>query len=125
MTVTPSVDKVTTFLWRLKELRDFIDNVYLPDVLTIAEVYRDYAEMGTGCKNLLSYGAFDLDNEPAVTRRKRFFQMARYRQGKLETVDPAKITEDIASSWYSSPSHLSPAVGETLPDPKKQAATLG
>jgi len=43
VTVTPSVDKVTTFLWRLKELRDFISNVYLPDVLTIAEVYRDYA----------------------------------------------------------------------------------
>jgi hydrogenase large subunit len=119
VTVTPSVDKVTTFLWRLKELRDFIDNVYLPDVLTIAEVYRDYAEMGTGCKNLLSYGAFDLDNEPAVAKRKRFFQMARYRQGKLEPVDPAKITEDISSSWYSSPSHLSPAIGETQPDPRK------
>ncbi|MBI3670029.1 MAG: nickel-dependent hydrogenase large subunit [Acidobacteria bacterium] len=119
VTVTPTVDKVTTFLWRLKELRDFINNVYLPDVLTIAEVYRDYAEMGAGCKNLLSYGAFDLDNEPAVTKRQRFFAMARFRQGKLEAVDPAKITEDVKYSWYKSASHLPPASGESLPDPTK------
>lgn len=46
VTVTPSVDKVTTFLWRLKELQAFIENVYLPDVLTMAEVYRDYANLG-------------------------------------------------------------------------------
>ncbi len=119
VTVTPTVDKVTTFLWRLKELRDFINYVYLPDVITIAEVYRDYGEMGVGCKNLLSYGAFDLSNEPVVTKRKRFFEMARFRDGKLEPVDPAKITEDVTSSWYRSPSRLAPGAGETLPDPKK------
>lgn len=121
VTVTPTVDKVTTFLWRLKELQDFINNVYLPDVLTIAEVYREYAEIGVGCKNLLSYGAFDLDNNPLATKRKRFFGMARYFNGSLEPVDPARITEDVTSSWYRSPTHLSPAAGETAPDPKKQA----
>jgi hydrogenase large subunit len=122
VTVTPTVDKVTTFLWRLKELRDFIENVYLPDVLLIAGAYREYAEMGAGCKNLLSYGAFDLDNEPSVAKRKRFFAMARYRQGKLEAVDPAKITEDVKYSWYKSPSHQVPASGETDPDPRKAEA---
>jgi len=119
VTVTPTVDKVTTFIWRLKELREFIDNVYLPDVLTVAEVYRDYGEIGAGCKNLLSYGAFDLNNEPAVTKRKRFFTMACVRNGKLEPLDPAKITEDVKSSWYRSASHLHPSKGETVPDPDK------
>jgi len=121
VTVTPTVDKVTTFLWRLKELRDFITNVYVPDVLTIAEVYRDYGEIGPGCKNMLSYGAFDLDNEPAVIRRKRFFPMARLQNGKLLSVDPSKITEDVSASWYKSASHLPPASGATLPDPAKPA----
>ncbi|MBI5087193.1 MAG: nickel-dependent hydrogenase large subunit, partial [Acidobacteria bacterium] len=101
---------------------DFINNTYLPDVLNIAEIYRDYAELGAGCKNLLSYGAFDLDNEPAVTKRKRFFGMARLRQGKLEPVDPAKIAEDVKYSWYKSPSHLAPASGQSLPDPHKSTA---
>jgi hydrogenase large subunit len=122
VTVTPAVDKVTTFLWRLKELREFIDNVYLPDVLTVAEVYRDYAEIGVGCKNLLSYGAFDLDNEPVAAKRKRFFAMARFTGGKLEAVDPEKITEDVTFSWYRSPSHLAPKAGQTLPDPHKASA---
>ncbi len=119
VTVTPTVDKVTTFLWRLKELRDFISNVYLPDVLMLAEVYRDYLEVGAGCKNFLSYGAFDLDNEPDVAKRKRFFGMARYRQGKLEPVDVAKIAEDVKYSWYTSASHLAPTAGATAPDPSK------
>jgi len=119
VTVTPTVDKVTTFLWRLRELRDFINNVYLPDVLTVAEVYREYAEVGVGCGSYLSYGAFDLDNEPQVTKRGRFFRMGRVRAGKLEPVDPAKITEDVASSWYNSPSHLPPSSGETSPAPTK------
>jgi hydrogenase large subunit len=122
VTVTPTVDKVTTFLWRLKELRDFIDHVYLPDVLTIAEVYRDYAELGVGCKNLLSFGAFDLDDHPDVTRRTRFFEMARYSGGKLEVVDPGKITEDVTYSWYRSPTHLAPVSGQTVPDARKKEA---
>ncbi|MBI4904055.1 MAG: nickel-dependent hydrogenase large subunit [Acidobacteria bacterium] len=119
VTVTPTVDKVTTFLWRLKELQDFINNVYLPDVMIIGEVYRDYADIGAGCKKMLSYGAFDLDNEPLVSKRQRLFGMARYVNGGLLPVDPAKITEDVSAAWYRSASHLSPAAGETVPDPKK------
>lgn len=120
VTVTPSVDKVTTFLWRLKELREFITDVYIPDVLTIAEVYRDYGEIGTGCKAFLSYGAFDLDNEPDVQKRKRFFPMARSASGKLQAVDPGKITEDVSRSWYGSGTHLAPSAGETAQDPAKK-----
>jgi hydrogenase large subunit len=122
VTVTPVVDKITTFLWRLRELRDFIANVYLPDVLTIAEVYRDCADLGVGTRRFLSYGAFDLDNQPDVTRRRRFFPMGRVCEGRSEPVDAAKIAEDVKSSWYRSPSHLHPAVGETVPDPAKKGA---
>ena len=121
VTVTPGVDKVTTFLWRLKELRDFIHNVYIPDVITIAEVYRDYAEMGAGPGSYLCYGGFDLDNEPEVTKRKRFFPAGRVRGGKMEPLDPSRITEDVNSSWYKSPTHLPPGAGETLPDPAKKS----
>ncbi|KAB2967039.1 MAG: nickel-dependent hydrogenase large subunit [Thermoanaerobaculia bacterium] len=122
VTTTPSVDKITTFLWRLRELQDFIDGTYLPDVITLAEVYRDYCEIGAGPRNLLSYGAYDLDGEPDVTRRKRFFRMARYRDGNLEPFDPARITEDVSHSWYRSPSHLAPTAGETVPDPRREGA---
>lgn len=122
VTVTPTVDKVTTFLWRLKELREFIDNVYLPDVVTVAEVYRDYGEIGAGCRSFLSYGAFDLSDETDVAKRKRFFPAGCNRDGRVDPIDPSKITEDVRYSWYRSPSQLRPAEGDTVPDPHKAEA---
>lgn len=122
VTIIPRIDNITTSLWRLKELTDFIDNVYIPDVITVAEVYRDYFQIGTGCKNLLSYGLFDLNAEPDVTKRQRFFPMGRMSNGKIEPVDSKKITEDITASWYDSPSHLHPGKGETKPNPVKPGA---
>jgi hydrogenase large subunit len=122
VTVTPAVDKVTTFLWRLKELREFIENVYIPDVLTVAGVYRDYAEIGRGGRRYLSYGAFDMDSDPDVLKRTRFFQMGRVVDGKRAPVDPAKITEDVRHAWYreAPPSH--PSKETTEPDRKKEGA---
>lgn len=120
VTIVPRLDNVTTSVWRLKELTDFIDHVYLPDVLTIAQVYRDYFGLGTGCGNFLSFGLFDLDDEPDVLKRKRFFPMGRLTRGEPGPVDPAKIAEDVASSWYDSPSGLHPAAGETSPNPGKK-----
>jgi hydrogenase large subunit len=122
VSIRPRIDNITTSLWRLKELREFIDNVYLPDVITLAEVYRDYLQIGEGCKRLLAFGLFDLDAEPDVTKRKRFFPMGQMADGKIEPVDPAKITEDVCSSWYDSPSHLHPAKGDTAPSPTKKGA---
>jgi hydrogenase large subunit len=122
VSIRPRIDNITTSLWRLNELREFIDNVYVPDVFTLAEVYRDYLDIGEGCKRLMSFGLFDLDAEPDVTKRNRFFPMGRMADGQIERVDPARITEDVHSSWYESPSHLHPQRGETVPNPEKKGA---
>lgn len=122
VSIRPRIDNITTSLWRLKELREFIDNVYIPDVFTLAEVYRDYLHIGEGCKRLMSFGLFDLDAEPDVTKRSRLFPMGRMADGRIEPVDPSRITEDVRSSWYDSPSHLPPQRGETVPNPEKKGA---
>jgi len=122
VTIVPRIDNITTSLWRLKELTDFIDNVYIPDVITIARVYRDYFQIGAGCKKLLSYGQFDLDAEPDVLKRKRLFPLGRVVDGKMENLDPKKITEDVKFSWYDSQSHVHPSGGDTIPNPAKQIA---
>ena len=125
VTETVTVDKIASFLWRLNELRDFIDNVYIPDVLAVAEAYSDYFEIGAGCGNLLSYGLWDLEGgNPDYTKRKRLV-----RQGTVSTdlkpgaLEPNKIMEYVKHSWYAdSTSGKHPTQGMTEPQYDKKGA---
>ena len=36
----------------------FVDQLYIPDVIAVAEFYRDWFERGEGTGNFLSYGAY-------------------------------------------------------------------
>lgn len=102
VTATVTVDKIASFLWMLNELRDFVDNVYIPDVLAVAEAYADYFEIGAGCGNLLSYGSFDLEgNNPDYTKRKRLMKQGTVSTDlKLGALDMNKIMEYVKHSWY-------------------------
>jgi len=62
VTEKPTEDKIANFLWRLNEIRDFIENAYIPDVIAVAKIYSDYFAVGKGCGNLLAYGGFELAN---------------------------------------------------------------
>lgn len=65
---TVTVDKISDFLWRLKEIKAFIDDTYIPEVIAVAKFYSDYWDIGAGSKNLLSYGVYpdaDRNLEPA------------------------------------------------------------
>ncbi|MBN1383637.1 MAG: nickel-dependent hydrogenase large subunit [Elusimicrobia bacterium] len=122
VTEKPTTDKITNFLWRLNEIREFIDNVYIPDVIAVAKKYSDYFEIGAGCKNYLSYGAFDLDGkEKNLLKRDRLIKSGRVSSDlKYDEVDPLKITEDVKHSWYDdAQSHKHPLSEETVPDPEK------
>jgi hydrogenase large subunit len=125
VTSVPTVDSMTSFLWRLKELQEFIDNVYLPDVLAVAGVYSDYFEIGRGCGNLLAYGSYELDGKEAdLTKRKRFFKHGRTSTDlKSGQFDPAKITEEVRHSWYAdSISGRHPSQGDVVPEEGKKGA---
>ena len=117
VTERPAEDKITNFLWRLNEVRDFVDNVYIPDVIAVAQMYDDYFGIGKGCGKVLTYGGFDL---PAG----RFFKAGVVSQDlKLEPFAGENITEDLKHSWYAdSDSGKNPAEGQTEPQlDKKQA----
>jgi len=125
VTCTPTVDMITSFLWKLRKIQDFINNVYIPDVMAVAGVYSDYCGIGIGCGNLLSYGAYDLEGgEPDVTKRKRLFAQgvtsADLKHGNL---DVDKIAESVAHSWYEDYSGgRHPSQGETRPKHGKDDA---
>ena len=115
VTEKPTEDKITNFLWRLNEIREFIDNVYIPDVIAVARVYDDYFAIGDGCSNFLTYGGFELADgmlfESGLVTDKL----------ELSSFIPDNITEDVKGSWYAdSTSNKNPAQGETNPEPEKK-----
>lgn len=117
VTQVPTIDTITSFLWRLNDIRSFIDNVYLSDVRAVAEAYSDYLEIGTGCGRLLAYGGFPTETDKFLT------------SGTVSTdlssapLDPGQITESVRHSWYaSSEDPLHPSIGKTEPDLEKEGA---
>lgn len=115
VTEKPTEDKITNFLWRLNEIRDFVENNYIPDVIAVAKAYSDYFEIGKGCRRLLAYGGFDL---PAG---KLFKTGVVSPDLQLEPFAKENITEDVKHSWYEdSSSGKNPAQSQTKPNPNKQ-----
>ncbi len=125
VTEHPTVDKMTSFLWRVNEIRDFIDGVYIPDVVAVAEAYPDYFEIGSGCGSLLAYGVFDLDGaDPDYLGRARLLSSGTVSTDlKLGQVEASKIAEYVNHSWYEdSSTGRFPGEGETAPQPGKDGA---
>lgn len=104
-----------------KKASDFVQKVYIPDLLAVASFYKEWAGIGGGVGNYLSYGEFQKDNEsntkncwlPAGFIRKKDLS-------KVEPVDHMKVTEDAAHAWYKynggDEKGLHPWVGETAPN---------
>lgn len=121
VTEHPTVDKISGFLWRLNKIRDFIDSIYIPDIIAVAKTYSDYFQIGDGPGNYLSYGVFDLESEnPDYSRRERL-----HAQGALEKIETLKelntdsITESVKHSWFEGNGALRPTQEETKPNRKK------
>ena len=124
ITERPTIDKITGFLWRLNKIRNFIDEIYLPDVMAVANTYTDYFEIGQGPNNYLCYGAFDLESKnPDYSTRKRLFpQGVVLGLKEFQSLDTNKITESVKHSWYEGEKAIHPSLGETIPDPRKKEA---
>jgi len=117
-TQAPTVDRIVGYKMRLVELFDFIDNVYLPDVIALAKLFPAAARTGVGYGNYLSYGVF----EEVEDGSERFLPPGVVKEWRLEEFDPAKIVEYVKHSRYSSPSGLHPQRGRTEPMPEKHGA---
>ncbi len=122
-TEPPTVDKITGFLWRLNRIREFVDNIYIPDVIAVAKKYSDHFQIGAGSGNFLSYGGFDLETQnPDYAKRKRFLAQGVLEQGKLKPLDASQITESVRNSWFDGPDAAHPGREDTVPNRKKSGA---
>ena len=103
-----------------RSARQFVRDYYVADVLAIAPFYKDWFSRGEGLGNFLSYGDYASggQNDPNTFLFPRGIVLGR-DLSRVYPVDPSKITESVAHSWYeysdgdARPKH--PSVGETRP----------
>jgi len=95
---------------------DFVNKVYIPDLLAVASFYKDWAAYGS-FSNFMACGEFP------DSSGKQFLPAGIIKNkdlSKIYPVDPTKITEYINNSWYSYSDGDSkgkqPWVGETTPN---------
>jgi len=90
---------------KLQEGKDFIDQVYIPDLLMIAEVYKDeWSKIGGGISNYLSYGDFPLHGyagiEDYLSPRGIVLDRDLSKVHPVDANSSEEIKEYIYHSWY-------------------------
>lgn len=84
-----------------QKAKEFVEKVYIPDLLAVASFYKDWAAFGGGVGNFMSYGQFPKDTESnsANTHFPRGIIKGK-DLSKVHPVDHAKIMEYVTHSWY-------------------------
>lgn len=121
VTQKPTISNVADFRSRLAQLRSWIDNVYIQDILTVAEVpqYAPFLTAGDSGGNYLAYGGFRENNSTTET----FLPSGVIIGGTPGKFDVDKIAEFVKHSWYTDDcGPLAPSEGKTEPDVHKKDA---
>jgi hydrogenase large subunit len=92
--IADSIEKIVTF----------VDQVYLPDLLAIAPFYKEYAGIGGGLGNFLTWGEFP-GLDPKDTSKFLVPRVAIVNKDLANIIEPdprdfEKMKEFIAHSWY-------------------------
>ena len=112
------LDTVRQVIGRMK---DFVEQVYLPDTLAIASFYKDWFARGEGIGNFLTYGDFPEkgSDDPSSWLIPSGVILDRDLSAihPVDLNDPAQIQEFVSHSWYDygagKAAGLHPYSGET------------
>ena len=124
VTQAPNISNIAAFRARLGELAQWVNEVYLQDILTIAQVpeYEPFLRAGDSGGNYLAYGGFDQDQKGG----EKFFPRGTIVNGDVLNVqgfNETKIAESVQYSWYTPECEgLNPKNGKTDPDLEKKDA---
>lgn len=107
-------DRIAEFLYMWKETQEFIQNVYIPDLLAVASFYKDWGAIG-GTTNFLAYGDFPgSEKEPESLYLPGGVIMKRDIT-KVAAMQQEKVTESVTHSWYEDGDAKHPYKGQTKP----------
>lgn len=98
-----------------KETLEFVEQFYIPDLLLVAGAYKDWAGIGGGAVNYMTFGEFPGDERRLETR---WLKPGVILDRKIDTIlpfDPSRIEEHVRHSWYEGEQARAPYEGETAP----------
>ncbi len=117
VTQVPTGDKISEYHDLLEEVEEFVNQIYINDVIAVAKAYGDYFGIGT-YDRFLSYGVFEENPEQTEFMLER----GLYDGKNLKEFDAKKIAEHVRYARYKSGSRLHPYKGDTDPNPGKSGA---
>jgi hydrogenase large subunit len=89
----------------ISQADEFVNQVYIPDLLAVASFYKDWAQWGGGLTNYLSYGEYPTQGygKPEAFKYPRGVVLNRDLSHvyPVNPRDSQEIKEYISSSWYS------------------------
>ena len=96
--------RLSTVQGIITQMREFVDQVYVPDTLAIASFYKDWGAQGEGVGNFLTYGDFPEQgiNDPSSL----LFPAGAILGRDLSTIHEVdleamgQVEEYVAHSWY-------------------------
>jgi hydrogenase large subunit len=96
-----NADKLALQHQLLVTAKDFVDQVYIPDLLAIASFYKEWASIGSGVGNYLACGEYptDTSGDPNRLWLPRGAILNR-DLSKVHPVDHKRIAEYVTRSWY-------------------------
>ncbi|MGR9052742.1 MAG: nickel-dependent hydrogenase large subunit [Gammaproteobacteria bacterium] len=116
----------------IQQMRDFVDQVYVPDTLAIAGYYKDWFTRGESVGNFLTYGDFPVTEGMApgtlsmADPNNLFIPRGVILNRDLSVIhqldmnDPEQVQELVSNSWYDysvgKDAPLHPYAGETTPN---------
>lgn len=124
VTTAPTPGNILEFRSRLAQLRRWIDDVYVQDIMTIAGVsqYQPFMRVGDSGGNYLAYGGFDEDRKAPS----KFLPAGVIYDNAIMNVKPfdeGKIVESVKHSWYTDACEgKHPKYGRTEPEAGKEGA---
>ena len=100
-----NADRLALVKQKLQQGKEFIDQVYIPDLLMIADVYKDeWSKIGGGVSNYLSYGDFPLHGyagiEDFMSPRGIVLDRDLSKVHPVDANSSEEIKEYIYHSWY-------------------------
>lgn len=107
-------DRIAQFLHIWKQTQEFVENVYIPDLVAVAGFYKDWGGIG-GTTNFLCWGDLPTsDKEPDSFILPRGVIMNRNLKN-VAMADQEKVTEHVTHAWYEDGSGGHPYKGDTKP----------